>query len=168
MQVSIFATSWVRLGSAIAILTAAALALAATSHGNTCPDSGIKEIPSKITYGVWMSCGSGIQLSTGGLTVNSQKSQCPSFAIYEPPHHLPTPKVGFKTMPGALLPITMIKFKCTDRWLLGFIPIPIGSDCEVTGTQNAGVIQDYLEYGCSTRTQRGPDSNGGHGKLGGN
>ena len=167
MQVSIFATRWVRLGSVIAIFTAATVALAATSHDNTCPDSGIKEIPSKIKYGPWTSCGSGIQLSAGGLTVNSQKSQCPTFAMYEPPHHLPTPKVGFKTMPGALLPITLISFKCTDRWLLGFIPIPIGSECEVTGTLNAGAIQDYLEYGCDTRTQRDSGSNGGHGKLGG-
>jgi hypothetical protein len=165
MQVSVFRTSWVRLGSALAILTAATVALAATSQGNGCPDSGIKEVPSTIKYGGWKTCGTGLQITTGGLTVNSRQSRCPIFAVYEPLHHIPTLKVGFKTVPGALLPITLFSFKCADRWLLGLIPI--GSECEITGSKTAGTIQNYVELACSGRNQRESGSNGGRGKLGG-
>lgn len=168
MQVSVFRTSWVRVGSALAVLTAATVGIAATTHhGDPCPDSGIKEIASKIKYGAMKSCGSGLQVTTGGLTVNNPQTQCPLFAVYEPVHHIPTLKVGFKTVPGAVLPITMFSLTCTNRWLLGWIPIPIGSECMVSGTKNAGTIQSYIELGCSARNQREGGANGGHGKLGG-
>jgi hypothetical protein len=166
MQVFVFRTSWVRVGSIVTVLAAASLSLAATSDNRECPDSGIKEIASTIRYGGMKTCGTGLKVSTGGLTVNSPKSQCPYFAIYEPVHHFPTHKVGFKAVPAGQVPITMISFKCADRWLLGFIPIPIGSECTVSGTKNAGSIQNYLELSCNGGRNRGePGTNGGHGKL---
>ena len=62
--------------------------------------------------------------------------------------------------PGGVSPITMFTFTRASRWLFGFLPIPIGSACDLTGTKTAGTVQHYLEVRCKPRGVRGGGPSG--------
>ena len=130
------------------------------SNPETCPNVGVSEVPSKLSFGPNQVCGSGMSLEVKGLTVRDPMSVCPSFAIYEPPHHTVVVKAGRQVAHAGANSIVQFTFRCVDRWLLGFLPIPIGSRCEIQSTKNVGTLPVYLELACTSRVQREPAGRG--------
>ena len=94
---------------------------------------------------------------TNMYTFLAHCNACPLFAIYEPPHDKPTPKDDFYTKPDRLVPIVMIKMKCTTTWLFGWIPIPTGSVCSVGDILTIGTLQNYVEFPCERGAVTNPD-----------
>lgn len=148
------------LAAAAALVCVAAAPTGFRDQPDGCPNQGVKEVESVIKYGPWQTCGSGLTVVTKGVTLHDPKSLCPTFAIYEPLHHIPTPKMGFYTTPGEISPITLFTFTCATRWLFGFLPIPVGSSCDLSGTKTVGTVQNYLEVRCKPRGVRDGDPSG--------
>ncbi len=130
-------------------IAASCLLLAHLPAQDPCPNQGVQRVESKISYGPVRKCGDGIILQQGGVTVRNNGGACPTFAIYEPPHDKPTPKQGFYTVDAGTVPVLMLEFECSNRYLLFFIPV--GSSCEITRRANLAGIQNYREVSCSTR-----------------
>ena len=134
------------MAASLAALMAATLTVPASAQ--KCTHQGIKPVPSKITYGPTQKCGTSLEVRIRGVTLRNPLNACPLFAIYESPHDKPTPKDNFYTQPDRLVPILMIKMKCSTTWLFGWFPIPTGSACAVTDVTTIGTIQNYLEFPC--------------------
>jgi len=138
---------------------AAALIIGATAPAQAgtagCPHQGIRPVPSKLTFGPFQKCGTSVAVRVRGVAIRNPLNACPLFAIYEPPHDKPTPKQNYRTKPDRALPIVMIKMECSSDWLLGFIPIPIGSSCKLVSVTNIGWIQNYIELGCDKEAGSG-------------
>ena len=147
--------SRIPLSDVVAALMAANLCVPASAQ--KCTHQGIKTVPSKTTYGPVQKCGTSLEVRVRGVTLRNPLNACPVFAIYEPPHDKPTPKDDFYTKPDRLVPILMIKMKCSTTWLFGWIPIPTGSACAVTGVTTIGTIQNYVEFPCERGVVIDPD-----------
>lgn len=134
------------LASALALTLGAILPAQAGTVG--CPHQGIRPVPSKLTFGPFQECGTSVDVRIRGVHLRNPLNGCPMFAIYEPPHDKPTPKKNFRTKFDRNLPIVMIRMECSSDWLLGFIPIPIGSSCKIIDTKNIGWVSNYVEFQC--------------------
>ncbi len=152
---SISRSSVLRVALTVGLLGAAGVSLAATVFEGVnspacpgCPNSGIKLVESSFRFGPLMTCGSGITLSKGALTLRDPIDKCPTFVIVEPKRDVPTPKVGFLTVPGAMAPVIEYRFSCATRWLFSWIPIPIGSSCRLDDSKELYRLQSYTERPC--------------------
>ena len=139
------------LSTALSLPLLLVLATPASAQIANCTHQGIRSVASKITYGPYQKCGTGISIRARGITLRNPLNVCPIFAIYEPPHDKPTPKVDHYVKPDRALPIVLFKMQCATTWLFGWLPIPTGSMCELTGSKNVGAIQNYVEYSCDVK-----------------
>lgn len=114
-----------------------------------CPDRGVQRVETRLRYGPMQTCGSGISVPAAGVTLHTPTNRCPLFVIIEPLHFEQIAKAGFFTTQVTPVPMTMVSFVCSTRWLFGFLPIPIGSRCEVSSSKNIGLIPNFVEGRCA-------------------
>ena len=114
----------------------------------TCPDLGVEEEERPVAVGPYITCGTGLGIEVGGLTLRPQEGRCPSFVVYYPLKYTKVRKLGFFVQHLGMNPSVMVYYDCNTQWLLGFLPIPIGSHCQRGKSKNVGQYPLYDDQRC--------------------
>ncbi|MFN7589747.1 MAG: hypothetical protein ACK501_00500 [Planctomycetota bacterium] len=128
------------------LLAATFLGPVAAQQGDDCPREMAVAQPASVTNGPPGPC-TGIEYQIAGVTVTTKAVACPTFAVFIPPHDQAGPSKN-RTMveETGQVPITMITFRCERSY---FVFIPLGLECVVTGTQNAGTVRQLKTVPCA-------------------
>lgn len=145
MQNTITSTTVRRLSIHLAIL----LAMPLSAVHAQCADQGTTRIDSRFRVGPIQSCGSGLRLRVRGLEFESKSGSCPTFVVYEPPHDGPVTKRGYYTTIANAVPVEIFYYRCTKRYLFGFIPV--GSHCAPSDSKSVAALFNRVQHGCDKR-----------------
>lgn len=116
----------------------------------TCPDQIAVQVRVEVTTHLARTCGTGLSFTHGGVQIGTSANQCPAFALIRPEHaeSKPSPNSGTYTRIQTQLPVKRLNFTCVDHWLLGFIPIGVGSSCELVSESTAGAVNHFVQFNC--------------------
>lgn len=131
-----------RIPFAAALVAALATSLAAQSP---CPMQTTQHVPENLTTGPMQDC-SGIRYPVVEVPTRLVQGSCPTFVVYTPPHEIavPSPNQTYVEVVQTL-PITMVTFECTTRWLL---ILPIGTNCSPSKVTNVGAVHTMVTRPC--------------------
>jgi len=130
------------------LLAATFLGPVAAQQGGDCPGEMASPRPASITNGPPGPC-TGTDYEIGGVSVTTRAVACPTFAVFIPPHdeaQASTKRTMVKET--GQVPITMVTFRCERSYLLF---IPLGLECVVSGTQNAGFVRLLTTVPCEAQ-----------------
>ena len=122
-----------------------------------CPNLGVKEEERPVATGPYITCGTGLGIEVGGLTLRPQEGRCPSFVVYYPLKYTKIKKRGFFVQQIGTNSSVMVFYDCNTRWLLGFLPIPIGSHCQRSKSKFVGHYPLYDDKPCAMAGLQGEE-----------
>lgn len=123
----------------------AVMAITTTTAQTSCPRQTTQHVAETISRGPAQDCGGAdIEIIEVGARVDA--GRCPTWMVYTPPHDIAVTATT-ETYVEVLqtLPITMVTFECTTRWLLF---LPIGSSCKASQPSTVGAVYSMLARPC--------------------
>ena len=106
-----------------------------------CPDQGTKRIDTRVTYGMTVTCDTGVVIA--GVATQG----CPLFALIEPAHDVPTGQPGSNTYTKPIGTVTtkLLTYQCKSSYILIF---SLGSSCELIDEADVGTLATYGAFPC--------------------
>ena len=133
--------------AALASLSAT-LAAQANDTADRCPHMTIERVEGTIRALNTVACGSGVEMSIGGVRYSSPPGTCTLLIIYTPEHWIPSSRPGCNTyaQPEGFVREHIFRFACRTVYFLGFIPVD--GECTELAPGNGDALPNYTVYPC--------------------
>src|SRR5262249_36966668 len=128
-----------------------AYCLGALAAQDPCPHLRAKSVPASWNSGPSVTCSSGVDMSLGGVHVQSDRRSCPLFVIITPTHDEAEPtKTPSRVVDRGSLAEIIAYFKCQASYFLIF---RTGDSCEFSHSATMGQVRLLDTQMCDPQAQ---------------